>query len=181
MIVNKSHAIDPLDFRPDLVDVGGYEVARIAADPLTRMLDAAATAGVRLKVASAFRSYEHQQDVFARHVASKGKEGADAVSARAGHSEHQTGLAVDLQMLDGTCTLDPCFADTDGGRWLAKHAADFGFVIRYTKANQAVTRYSSEPWHFRYVGQPLADELRRSHVGSLEDFFGVEGGEYPSP
>jgi D-alanyl-D-alanine carboxypeptidase len=143
------------------------------------MLDAADRAGVPLKVASAFRSLGYQEGVHSRLVASVGQAAADAVSARPGYSEHQTGLAVDLQPLDGTCALQSCFAQTPAGRWLAAQAWTFGFVERYTAANRRITGYSPEPWHFRYVGTSLARELHDTGATSLEGFFGVSGGNYP--
>jgi D-alanyl-D-alanine carboxypeptidase len=179
VIVNKRHPLSPLDFTPRLTTVRGYQVAPPAAEPLSRMLDAADAAGVALKIASAYRSYAYQVGVHEHLVATIGLQRADALSARPGYSEHQTGLAVDLQPLDGTCALDPCFAHTTAYRWLAVHAWRYGFVIRYTAANRRVTGYSPEPWHFRYVGPALARELRRTHTPSLEQFFGVTGGDYP--
>lgn len=179
VIVNKSHPIHPIDFQPDITLVRGYQVARPAAGPLSRLLDAADAAGQHLKIASAFRSLAYQDGVHARLVAERGRAAADAISARPGYSEHQTGLAVDLELPDGRCALDPCFAETPEGRWLATHAAHFGFVLRYTAHNRGRTGYAPEPWHYRYVGPALAHELRSSGSDSLEEFFGVSGGDYP--
>jgi D-alanyl-D-alanine carboxypeptidase len=179
VIVNKSHPIDPLDFRPEITLVRGYQVATAAAGPLARLLHAADRAGVPLKITSAYRSFAYQEGVHSHLVATMGLHAADAISARPGYSEHQTGLAVDLQPLDGTCALDPCFVHTRAGRWLAHDAWRFGFVVRYTKANSRITGYAPEPWHFRYVGASLARELHDTGTGSLEAFFGVRGGGYP--
>ena len=178
VIVNKSHPISPLDFVPRIALVRGYQVATAAARPLTHLLDAADRAGVPLKIASAYRSFGYQEGVHSHLVATMGPSAADAISARPGYSEHQTGLAVDLQPLDGTCALDPCFVHTRAGRWLVAHAWTFGFVVRYTEANRRITGYSPEPWHFRYVGPALARELHDTGTGSLEAFFGVRGGDY---
>ncbi|MGC4110999.1 MAG: M15 family metallopeptidase [Nocardioides sp.] len=178
VIVNKTHPITPLDFRPRIALVRGYQVAVPAAGPLTRLMDDADRAGVPLKIASAFRSYGYQEGVHSHLVATEGLQAADAISARPGYSEHQTGLAVDLQPADGTCALSACFSGTAAGRWLVTHAWRYGFVVRYTQANRRLTGYSPEPWHFRYVGVPLARELRTTHAGSLEAFFGVGGGDY---
>ena len=180
VVVNKSHRIDPKDFRPELDLVRGYQVARVAAGPLERLLAAGDRRGFGFKIASAFRSYDYQAHVHAATVASRGQRAADARSARAGHSEHQTGLAVDLVTpADPRCDFEACFARTPAGRWLARAAARFGFVVRYQPGTTAVTGYAPEPWHLRYVGRPLALELRRSGVRTLEEFFGVPGGDYP--
>lgn len=180
MIVNKKHPLNPVTYHPELAIVDGHYVDRRMAPYLTGLLGAARRAGHPLHVASAYRSYGYQQGVFGRLVATEGLAAAERWSARPGYSEHQTGLAADLDLAgDPTCSLQPCFARTPGGRWLAANAWRFGFVIRYTRANSALTGYDPEPWHIRYVGTTLARELRRVHATSLEAFFGVSGGTYP--
>jgi D-alanyl-D-alanine carboxypeptidase len=179
VVVNKKHAIEPRDFRPEIDLVRGYQVARAAAGPLTDLLAASDRIGLGFKIASAFRSFDYQQGVYGGTVAARGQAAADRVSARPGHSEHQTGLAVDLiTPASPGCDFDACFARTRGGRWLAEHAWRYGFVVRYQPGTTAVTGYAPEPWHLRYVGRALAAELRRTQVATLEEFFGVSGGDY---
>ena len=181
VIVNKTHPINPTDFRPEIDIVRGYQVAPPAAGPLQRLLDASDRRGLGFKIASAFRSYDYQLHVHAATAATRGDAEADLVSARAGYSEHQTGLAVDLVTpADPGCDFEACFAGTPGGRWLARNAWRFGFVVRYQPATTAVTGYAAEPWHLRYVGRPLAAELHRTGIATLEEFFGVPGGAYPT-
>jgi D-alanyl-D-alanine carboxypeptidase len=180
VIVNKTHPISPTDFRPDLALVRGYQMAVPAALPLGRLLDAGDRAGLGLKIESAFRSYAYQLSVHAATVASRGDAEADRLSARAGYSEHQTGLAVDLITPgDPGCDFEPCFAHSAAGRWLARNAWRWGFVVRYQQATTAITGYAPEPWHLRYVGRPLAAEMKREGVRTLEEFFGVPRGDYP--
>jgi D-alanyl-D-alanine carboxypeptidase len=172
VVVNKSHPIRPLDFRPAVTLVRGYQVARPAAQPLTRLLRAGDAADLGFKIASAFRSYAYQAHVHALLVSSEGTVAADRASARPGHSEHQTGLAVDLTTpAHPSCDLKACFASTAAGRWLARHAWRYGFIVRYTAENQRVTGYEPEPWHIRYVGRPLADAMRSAGVTTLEQVF----------
>ena len=179
VVVNKAHPISPLDFRPDVSIVRGYQVATVAADALVRLLEASDRAGLGLKIASAFRSYDYQRQVHEATVAARGRAQAELVSARPGHSEHQTGLAVDLATpADPRCHFDPCFARTPGGRWLARNAWRHGFVVRYRAGDEDVTGYQPEPWHLRYVGAGLAAELHRTGTTTLEEYFGVEGGGY---
>jgi zinc D-Ala-D-Ala carboxypeptidase len=180
VIVNKTHPITPSDFRPDIEIVRGYQVARAAAQPLERLLDAGDRRGLGLKIESAFRSYAYQLHIHAATAAARGEAEADRLSARAGYSEHQTGLAVDLiTPADPGCDFDPCFARTRAGRWLAQNAWRWGFVVRYQPATTAITGYAPEPWHLRYVGRPLAHELMRTGTTTLEEFFDVAGGDYP--
>lgn len=179
VVVNKKHPIAP-DYRPAITLVRGYQVATPAAGPLAELLAASDREGLGFKIASAFRSYAYQQGVYGHVVAASGQTAADRVSARPGHSEHQTGLAADLVTpASPGCDFDACFADTAGGRWLAENAWRYGFIIRYQAGTTRLTGYSPEPWHLRYVGRPLAAELRRTHVATLEEFFGITGGDYP--
>jgi D-alanyl-D-alanine carboxypeptidase len=182
VIVNKTHPIRPAEFRPELTIVRGYQVAEPAAGPLERLLAAGDRRGLGLKIESAFRSYAYQQHVHAATVAARGEATADALSARAGYSEHQTGLAVDLiTPADPGCDFEACFARTRAGRWLARNAWRWGFIVRYQPATTAITGYAPEPWHLRYVGRPLAAEMRRTGTRTLEQVFGVPGGGYPTP
>jgi D-alanyl-D-alanine carboxypeptidase len=179
VVVNKKHPMSP-DYRPEISLVRGYQVATPAADPLAHLLDDSDRRGLGFKIASAYRSYGYQVGVYGNVVAASGQAAADRVSARPGHSEHQTGLAVDLVTpASPGCDFEQCFADTAGGRWLAQHAWSYGFIVRYRPGNEAVTGYSPEPWHLRYVGRPLAAELRRTHTDTLEEFFDITGGDYP--
>jgi len=179
VVVNKSHPIVPRTFRPEVSLVRGYQVANAAAPSLARLLDDADEEGLGFKIASAFRSYDYQRSVYDATVASRGRTDADRVSARPGFSEHQTGLAADLVTpSDPSCDFDPCFARTPGGRWLAEHAWSYGFVVRYPAGKEDVTGYAPEPWHLRYVGRPLAAELREEGITTLEEVFHVSGGDY---
>lgn len=178
VVVNKTHPTDA-GYRPPISLVRGYQVATPAAAPLTRLIDESDRHGLGFKIASAYRSYGYQAGVYGNVVASSGQAAADRVSARPGHSEHQTGLAVDLVTpASPSCDFEACFARTPGGRWLARDAWRYGFVVRYQPGSTAVTGYSPEPWHLRYVGRPLAAELRRTHTDTLEQFFDISGGDY---
>ncbi|MBO0811270.1 MAG: M15 family metallopeptidase [Microlunatus sp.] len=177
VIVNKKHPLDPISYEPKMTIVEGRQVDHRIAPQLNRLLAGANRAGNPLHVVSGWRSYAYQQSVFDGLVYQQGRAAAQKWSAKPGYSEHQTGLAVDLDLAGNpACSLQSCFGKTRGGRWLAANAWRYGFIIRYTKANKAVTGYSPEPWHIRYVGKSLARELRAVHADSLETFFGVSGG-----
>ncbi len=87
-------------------------------------------------------------------------------SARAGHSEHQTGLTIDCN------DASDSFVGTPEAEWLAEHASEYGFIIRYPKGKEDITGYKYEPWHIRYVGKDLAQELDSSGL-TLEEYFGI--------
>lgn len=173
VVVNKRRPL-PASFTPsDLTNANGAMLRNESAQAVKQLIDKAAADGVKLKVISGFRSYATQKSVYDSYVQQDGQTAADTYSARPGYSEHQTGLAADLGNTDGRCDLDICFADTAGGKWLADHAAEFGFVIRYEQGKTDLTGYQYEPWHIRYVGKALAAELQKSGQ-TMEEFFGLE-------
>jgi len=183
VVVNKQHPIVPLHYVPtDLVWVAGVQVRSVEAPDLQAMIAAAKADGVRLSASTAYRSYNFQLSIHADLVSRTGSANADRYSARAGFSEHQTGLALDLRSATASaCNLAACFARTVEAQWVAEHAWEYGFVVRYTADNTASTGYAAEPWHLRYVGRDLAGWIHASGVGSLEEALGVSGGpDYPA-
>ncbi|WP_240332475.1 M15 family metallopeptidase [Granulicatella sp. zg-ZJ] len=124
---------------------------------------------------SGFRSYEYQQEVYGNYVKRDGVEMADTYSARPGHSEHQSGLAFDILNGSGQLLGDSP-DDTQAVEWLATHAHEYGFIIRFQKGKEAFTGYQAEPWHIRYVGEQ-AGEIYESGK-SLEEYLNVSGGNY---
>lgn len=179
VVVNKAHCINPINYAPaDLVSVDGYMVSAKIAPSLQAMMAAAASAGVPLGLTSSYRSYANQVATYNGWVATNGStEMADTVSARPGYSEHQTGFAVDLDA--GSCALE-CFATTPQYTWLQEHAAEFGFIQRYYDGFQSVTGYSPEAWHYRFVGPTVAKGMKAKSVKTLEQYWGISGGNYPS-
>ncbi len=145
---------------------------QISSNPLKQMFDAAKADGVELVFGSGYRSYSLQSQFYNSYVARDGKDAADRYSARPGHSEHQTGLSFDATSPSGACHLEICFEDTPEGAWLAKNAHKFGFTIRYQNGKESITGYQYEPWHFRYVGVDLANQLQETGE-TLEEFFNL--------
>ena len=180
VVVNKARPVTPVDHAPaDLVPVGGgYELRAEAAQAMQAMLAGAAAEGLTITVQSAYRSYDYQVGVFRAQVARFGEEQAEIQVARPGHSEHQTGLAADVG--GGGCDIDRCFGRIDEGRWVAAHAAEYGYLVRYPEGKTEVTGFRYEPWHVRYVGVPLATEVQRAGSPTLEEFFGLPAApDYP--
>lgn len=118
---------------------------------------------------SGYRSYWEQQLDFQYNVDLLGFERADVLSARAGHSEHQTGLTLDLD------SFDQNYCYTPEGKWLAENCWRYGFIIRYPKGKEHITGYDYEPWHVRYLGKSTAKLVFDSGL-TLEEFLNVEGG-----
>jgi D-alanyl-D-alanine carboxypeptidase len=173
VVVNKQRPLNPLQYAPaDLMNVGSSQQLRqTAATALAQLIAAAKTEGLSISPMSGYRSYATQVGVYNNEVKGFGQAQADRESARPGYSEHQTGLAIDVG--GGGCGIEDCFADTAEGKWLAAHAYEYGFIIRYPKGKENVTGYRYEPWHIRYVGKDLADEMHRTGALTLEEFFNL--------
>ncbi|MBP3034795.1 D-alanyl-D-alanine carboxypeptidase family protein [Arthrobacter sp. zg-ZUI100] len=174
VVVNKQRPLNPVTYVPEnLVNVEGQQLRSDAASALQQLKDAAAADGVAMRVMSGYRSYEKQAGLYNNYVAQYGQEVADTISARPGHSEHQTGLAVDIASPDGTCSLQACFKDTAAGQWAAANAHRFGFIIRYPEGASETTGYSYEPWHLRYVGTDIAGSIHSQGIATLEEYLGL--------
>lgn len=177
VVSNKQRQLSPAHFAPsDLSMPEGVEneFAQPLREPAARaaeaLIGAATAAGHRVRIISAYRDYATQVALYDGYVARDGQEAADTYSARPGHSEHQTGLVIDLDDF-GDCYLAECFGETPAGKWVGEHAAEHGFIVRYPAGKQGITGFVPEPWHFRYVGPELAQEMQRTGISTLEEFF----------
>lgn len=169
ILVNKQIAL-PADYQPsdlveaniDFVDatVGERRMLRKeAAQAIEGLMKDAKAAGIDLKGTSAFRSYAYQVNLFNAYVERDGKEQAMKYSAPPGHSEHQTGLAIDVSSASVNYQLTQSLGETVEGKWLADHAHEYGFIIRYQKEFEEETGYMYEPWHLRYIGMEHAKQV----------------------
>lgn len=184
VIANKARPLNPSGYIPaDLVIPSvplrydtTYEEMKLrkeAAESLQEMTNDAKSESVNLKLASGYRSYNLQTSVYNNFVKTQGRATADTQSARPGYSEHQTGLAADLEPVDRSCEIADCFATTKEGVWLAANSYKYGYIVRYLPGKQNIVGYKYEPWHFRYVGRELAAELKKLDNPTLEEFFGL--------
>lgn len=152
--------LEPIDVR---FNPQGLLLRRDARIAFEDMCSGAAKEGLHLEAISTFRSFSYQNKVYLKNKLpdmnmEDYQRERDKVSARAGHSEHQTGLAVDINDLEQT------FENTPEGRWLADHAHWYGFILRYPKGRERITGYDYEPWHFRYLGKELAKAVHQSNL-----------------
>ncbi|MBB3112776.1 D-alanyl-D-alanine carboxypeptidase [Paenibacillus phyllosphaerae] len=182
VLVNKNNRL-PEDYSPsDLIypdikftfqeKVEKRMMARIAADAIEQLFAAAIEDGEPLAGVSAYRSHARQKTLFESYVKRDGLEKALTYSAYPGTSEHETGLAIDVTGADGKCSATDCFGDTSEARWLADHAHEYGFIIRYPKGKEVITGYKYEPWHLRYVGVVAATAIYKQQL-TLEEYDGV--------
>ena len=159
IIANKTYAL------PESYNPGG--LTGECSSAFNRLTSAAANDGYNIWNRSGFRSYSYQTTLYNNYVARDGKAAADTYSARPGHSEHQTGLAIDCN------ELSTSWGQTPEGKWLAAHCTEYGFIIRYGADKISSTGYQYEPWHIRYIGSPeLAKKITDSGL-SVEEYYGI--------
>ena len=160
LIANKSYSL-PASYNP-----GG--LTSEFNDAFSKLSSAASNDGLNIYVVSGFRSYNTQNNLYNNYVNRDGKDVADTYSARPGHSEHQSGLAADFNMVDDS------FEYTAEGKWLNDNAYKYGFILRYPKGKTGETGYIYESWHYRYVGVDLAKKLYNGgNWITVEDYFGI--------
>lgn len=174
LIVNKSYPL-PKGYVPkntyndatgkrycsDCIDKDAYsEYKQMKAD--------ATALGLNIWIQSGYRSYELQETLYNNYVNRDGKLAADTYSARPGYSEHQTGLAFDLN------SISDDFQYTNEGKWVSENAWRYGFILRYPKSKESITGYKYESWHLRYVGKDLASKLYNNGDWiTLEEHFNL--------
>ncbi|MBR6695399.1 MAG: M15 family metallopeptidase [Oscillospiraceae bacterium] len=150
-----------------------YEMDYRAANYFLDMKEAAAADGIELTVISAKRSRQYQQQLFNQEVESfiaKGMSDEEAFEAARewvalpGESEHNSGLAVDLN------DLDESFEESDAFKWLSEHAHEYGFILRYPKDKVGITGVKYEPWHYRFVGVYHATQIKEKGI-TLEEYY----------
>lgn len=179
MLINKEHGLSKDYVPPDLTvpDVKFvYQTKEIrqmrkeAADALEEMFAAAKKDGLPLAAVSGYRSYQTQKILYESYVKRNGQKEADRFSSRPGHSEHMTGLAMDISGYDGKCAASRCFHGSKEAKWLENNAYKFGFILRYPPGKEEITGYMYESWHYRYVGKPLAKFIHEKGI-TLEEYY----------
>ena len=170
IIVNKTYSL-PSNFVPNnLVTINGYiRIVDYVKDAYNVLKSDSSVLGLNIYASSGYRSYSDQKYIYDNYVRMDGMVKADTYSARAGYSEHQTGLAIDLN------TVDMSFDGTGESNWLKDNCWKYGFIIRYPKDKENITGYMYEPWHIRYVGKELARVLyNNGNWLSLEEYYGID-------
>ncbi|MGK3151061.1 M15 family metallopeptidase [Staphylococcus shinii] len=161
VIVNKKYKLPP-QYQP------GED--KIAKRNFNKLLVKGEDAQLDLKFSSGYRSYKEQQKVMKDYVEKDGEKVACQYTAKPGESEHQTGLAFDVGTNKPLDDFHKDFEKTQEGRWIKRHASDYGFIIRYPKGQSYETGYAYEAWHLRYVGKPLAKIIDEQDT-NLESYY----------
>ena len=138
-----------------------------AKNAFEEMAKAAEKEKLKIIAMSTYRSYNYQVNLYNKYAKSDGKEKADTYSGRAGHSEHQTGLAADVYNGKTNYTN---FESTKEFDWMQEHAHEYGFILRFPKDKEDETGYIYESWHYRYVGKEIAKYIHE-HKISYEEYY----------
>lgn len=164
-LVNKYNKLPQEINYDDLVQInkpysndGTKKLRSVAFEPLKEMIDEAKKDGIKLFVVSGYRTMKQQNYLFNNSVKKNGIDHALVYSAKKGHSEHQLGLAVDLN------TTQNSFEKTKQYKWLKQNSYKYGFIERYPKGKEFITGYAFEPWHYRYLGVDIATKIFEENI-----------------
>lgn len=173
VLVNKNYRL-PVDYIPKDLEQISLDYAtdekymrKVAKEQFERLSEDAKQMGYQIVAASTYRSYDYQEKLYHYYLETKGEEYADQCSARPGHSEHQTGLSVDVMGSNQDYDL---FAESIEFNWMSNHAHEYGFILRYPKGKERVTGFKYEPWHYRYVGVEAAHIIYENNW-TLEEYL----------
>ena len=175
LIINNKYYKLPNNYEPnDLVDVKNWysygdnnKLRQIAYNAFIKMYDAALENNIKLIINSSYRTYKEQEEIYNDYLAKKSKEYADSYAARPGHSEHQTGLALDI-ITPGTNGEN--FDKTEAFKWLQDNAYKYGFILRYPKDKEKITGYNYESWHYRYVGTKVSTIIHEENI-TFDEYY----------
>ena len=170
ILVNKENKLGS-DFKPDnLVEVKSCSIDKFyleeeTANAYEKMCLDSINEGLNISITSAYRSYDEQRELYNTYLKLYGKSYVDKYVALPGHSEHQTGLAIDLESLE--CDI---FRNSKEYLWVRENAHNYGFIIRYQKGKEKITGYSAEEWHIRYVGKKAAEYIYKNNI-TFEEYY----------
>jgi len=174
VLVNKFYYLDKNYIPKNLTKISSaysssdrylIDVAKISFEYLAKK---AKSEGYTIRAVSAYRSYNYQTNLYNNYVKTDGVKNADQYSARPGFSEHQTGLAIDV---DNKSTDFNNFEKTKEFSWMQENAYKYGFILRYPKNKENITGYIYEPWHYRYVGIEIATFIHKNNITYEEYYF----------
>lgn len=179
ILVNKENKISD-NYTPDLTKIKNSDiyVDKSIIKDLNCMFEDANKCGYKLIVCSGYRSIEYQAKLFNNKIQSilktnnsyiYAKEMASTVVMPPGYSEHHTGLAIDI-VSENNLLLEEDQEDTPENKWLQANSYKYGFILRYPKDKENITKVIYEPWHYRYIGRELSIHLKINNL-TLEEFI----------
>lgn len=175
ILVNKENRI-PDNFKADLKEAfsrykPGILVEKETLFHFRLMQEEALKSEYVIDIESGFRTHKYQQMLVDNLIKEKGLEYANKYIAKPYHSEHETGLAIDICVYEnGEYLTEHDLKHEDAVKWVHENAHRFGFILRYPLGKENITGYNYEPWHIRYVGKDLADYLYKNYL-TLEEYY----------
>ena len=173
ILVNKYYYLDS-NYIPDNLEtistryaLSNMKMVKEAKEAFEEMASTAKKENLNIIAMSCYRSYDYQVNLYNKYVRQDGKEEADTYSGRPGHSEHQTGLAIDVY--NGKVNYTN-FEKTKEFNWMQEHAEEYGFILRFPKDKETETGYTYESWHYRYVGIEEAKYIKEHNI-SFEEYY----------
>ena len=176
MLVNKYYQLDE-SYQPETLvtipttyaygEAGSKKVTEDTYNAFIKLWEASNNEGYYLMVSSSYRDFDHQQRVYDEYEESRGKDYADTIAARAGHSEHQTGYTIDMFQIG---TTQSTFHTTESYNWLINNAHKYGFILRYPEDKEEITGYNFESWHYRYVGIDAATYIYENNI-TFDEYY----------
>ncbi len=174
MLTNKFYALDNTYNSDHMINVSNQYsygenqmVTEETYNAFLNMFNKAKEEGLTLIINSSYRSFEEQEEIYNDYKSSRGEEYADSIAARPGYSEHQTGMAIDIQTYGSRAST---FEEFDEFKWLQENAYKYGFILRYPKDKEYLTGYSYESWHYRYVGIDVATYIHENNI-TFDEYY----------
>lgn len=167
LYLTEDYIPENLESIPTTYARSGMRLVNVAKDAFVKMAEAAEKDGYKVIAMSSYRSYDYQVNLYNRYVENDGKESADTYSARAGFSEHQTGLCVDIY--DGVIDYTN-FEKSKSFEWMKNNAHLYGFILRFPKDKENITGYQYESWHYRYVGVDVATYIHEHQI-TFDEYY----------
>lgn len=177
MIVNKYYKLSSEYTPDDIIPIsssyawganGSKTTRQLTFDAYLNMYSAAKNDGITLMINSSHRTYSEQEQVYKNYETKYGSEYADEIAARPGHSEHQTGLALDIFCTTNSNTKT--FKDSEAYQWLLNNSYKYGFILRYPEGKENITGFTFESWHYRYVGSEIATYIYENDI-TFDEYY----------
>ena len=172
MLVNKYHALNKDYEVSDIVKVSttyayeGMKLNKEAYEAFKKLADDAKKEGYTIVILSSYRTYEYQDKLWTDRKNKSGIQKADAYAARAGSSEHETGLAIDVADYNNPVN----FGEREAYTWMINNSYKYGYILRYPEGKEDITGYDYEAWHYRYLGVDLATKVYNEGI-TFDEYY----------
>lgn len=169
IIVNKYYTVSQGYEPPDMKEFDGHLLREETGIAFERMQEDALAEGYNINIVAGYRSFEEQSELYNGYLSTDSEENVDRYTQRPGHSEHHTGMAMDISGTDCNELLD--FVNSPEYPWVMDNCYKYGFIIRYPEGTEDITGYEFKPWHLRYVGVEVSTDMKEKNIKSYEEYY----------